>query len=72
VRRHPVTPVAGHWKPFSKPDEDDDGECYCPHCGVLLTDKNCLNAEDVDSLTPKPGPTLMEVLVEHLVAVRSP
>jgi hypothetical protein len=59
-------------KPFSAPDEDDDGECYCPNCGVLLTDENCLKAEDLDSLPPKPRPTLLGVLVEHLVGVRSP
>jgi hypothetical protein len=58
-------------KLFSEPEEDGDGECYCPNCGVLLTDENCLKAEDLDSLPPKPRPTLLEVLVEHLVAVRS-
>jgi hypothetical protein len=59
-------------KPFHEPDEDDDGECYCPNCGVLLvTDDNCLKPEDLDSLPPKPRPTLLEALVDHLVAVRS-
>jgi hypothetical protein len=55
-----------------EPDEDDDGECYCPNCGVLRTDENCLKAEDLDSLPPNPRPTLLEVLVEHLAGVRSP
>jgi hypothetical protein len=59
-------------RPFHDPDEDDDGECYCPNCGAWLTDENCLNTEDLDSLPPKPRPALLEVLVEHLVGVRSP
>jgi hypothetical protein len=54
-----------------EPDEDGEGECYCPNCGVLLTDENCLKAEDLDSLPPKPRPTLLGVLVGHLAAVRS-
>jgi hypothetical protein len=37
------------------PDEDDDGECYCPNCGVLLT----LNAEDLDLFAPETGPTML-------------
>jgi hypothetical protein len=39
---------------------------------VLLTDDNCLKAEDLDSPPPKPGPTWLEALVEHLVTVQSP
>jgi hypothetical protein len=58
-------------RPFHEPDEDDDGERYCPDCGVLLTDKNCLNAEDLDSLPPKPRPTLLEALVEQLVCPKT-
>jgi hypothetical protein len=58
-------------RPFHEPDEDDDSESYRPNCGVLLIDENCLKAEDFDSLPPKPRPTLMGVLVEDLVAVRS-
>jgi hypothetical protein len=46
-------------------DEDDDGECYCPNCGVLLTDESCLNTEDLDSLSVKPRPTLLEVLLSN-------
>jgi hypothetical protein len=45
-------------KPIREPDEDDDGECYFPNCGVLLTNENCLKAEDLDSLPPKPRPDL--------------
>jgi hypothetical protein len=41
-----------------RPDEDDDGESYCPNCGVLLTDENCLKAEDFDSLPPETAPNL--------------
>jgi hypothetical protein len=59
-------------KPFREPDEDDDGECYWPNCAVLLTDENCLKGEDLDSLPSEPRPTLLEVLVEHLVGARSP
>jgi hypothetical protein len=58
--------------PRCLPLEDDDGECYCPNCGVLPTDENCLKAEDLDSLPPRPRPTLLEVLVEHLTAARPP
>jgi hypothetical protein len=51
-------------KPFLEPDEDDEGKCYCPNCGVLLTDDNCLNAEDLDSRPPKPRPTLLKLFLE--------
>jgi hypothetical protein len=54
---------------FFEPDEDDDGECYRSNCGMPLADENCLQAEDLDSLPPKPRPTMLEKVIEHLVAV---
>jgi hypothetical protein len=57
-------------KLFSEPEEDG-GESFCPNCGVLLTDKNCLKAEDLDSPPPNPRPSLLIVLVEHLVGGQS-
>jgi hypothetical protein len=45
-------------QPFREPDEDDEGECYCPQCGLQLTDENCLKAEGPRSSTPETAPNL--------------
>jgi hypothetical protein len=54
---------------FCEPEEDNDGECYCPNCGEILTEENWLDAEDLDALPPKPEPTVLELLVDSLRAL---